>query len=175
MGEFGVATRFKPGQSGNPGGRPKTRIVAEMLSALGNEVDPETLKSYFQIAAERLMSEVFRGNVQAFREFADRVDGRTALHVELAGGLQVQHSGSDWEAKYQQATLAEQDLMDAELEDRILAQAEEIKLRRLDTPENRSRNRMREFSRRTAAGENPEEVLKTMKSPEVGPTPVYQN
>ncbi|MHB8499715.1 MAG: DUF5681 domain-containing protein [Candidatus Acidiferrales bacterium] len=173
--EFGVATRFKPGQSGNPGGRPKTRILAEMLSALGNEVDPETLKSYFQIAAERLMSEVFRGNVQAFREFADRIDGRSTQHVELAGGLQVQHGESEWVAKYHAATPEEREQMTTELDDKILARAEKILARRLDTPENRARNRINEFNRRTAAGENPAEVLKTLKSPEAGLTPVYQN
>jgi hypothetical protein len=174
--EFGVATRFKPGQSGNPDGRPKSRILAEMLAAIGNEVDPETLKSYFQIAAERLMREVFRGNVQAFREFADRVDGRSIQNGELHGGLHVrQHDGSEYAARFANATPEERAQMRAEFEDKILAAAEAIKARRLDTPENRARNRMDEFTRRTAAGENADEVLRTLKSPEAGLTPVYRN
>lgn len=156
--EFGVATRFKPGQSGNPDGRPKSRILAEMLAAIGNEVDPETLKSYFQIAAERLMSEVFRGNVQAFREFADRVDGRSTQHVELSGGLQVQHHDSEWAARYENATPEEREQMATELDDKILACAELIKAKRADTPENRYRDRLREYSDRIAAGESHEAI-----------------
>jgi uncharacterized protein DUF5681 len=157
MKEFGVATRFKPGQSGNPGGRPKTRIVAEMLSALGNEVDPETLKSYFQIAAERLMTEVFRGNVQAFREFANRVDGRATQHVELRGGLEVNHQG-EWQQAWDKATPEEREHMIVELDDKILAAAEQIKAKRADTPENQYRDRLREYDRRRASGETHEAI-----------------
>jgi hypothetical protein len=36
--ELGIETRFKPGVSGNPGGRPKTRILAEMLCAAESDV-----------------------------------------------------------------------------------------------------------------------------------------
>lgn len=163
--EFGIKTRFQPGVSGNPGGRPKTRILAEMLAAIGNEVEPKSGKVFFQIAAEALLRKVFRGNIAAFKEFADRIDGRATQHVELSGGLQMQGGESEFSAKYAAADPAAREQMMRELDDRILAHAEAIKARRLDTPENRARNRMDEFSRRTAAGENPEEVLRTMKSP----------
>jgi hypothetical protein len=166
--ELGIATRFQPGVSGNPGGRPKTRILAEMLAAIGNEVEPKSGKSFFQVAAEALVGEVFRGDVQAFKEFADRVDGRSTQTVELSGGLQVGHH-TEWEQAWQKATPEERERMNAELDDKILAAAEVIKLNRLDTPENRYRNWMREFSARTAAGENPDHVRATMKSPPVGP------
>jgi Family of unknown function (DUF5681) len=155
--EFGVATRFKPGQSGNPDGRPKSRVIAEMLAAIAGEIDPETLKSYFQIAAEKLMSEVFRGNVQAFREFADRVDGRSTQHVELTGGLQVGHH-TEWEQAWHKATPEERRRMTEELDDKILATAELIKAKRADTPENRYRNRMLEYHDRIAAGESHEAI-----------------
>jgi uncharacterized protein DUF5681 len=155
--EFGVATRFKPGQSGNPDGRPKSRILAEMLAAIGNEVDPETLKSYFQIAAEKLMSEVFRGNVQAFREFADRVDGRSTQHVELSGGLQTSPR-TEWEQAWQNASPEERKRMNEELDDKILAAAELIKAKRADTPENRYRARLQEYNDRIAAGESREAI-----------------
>jgi hypothetical protein len=129
-----------------------------MLAAIGNEVDPETLKSYFQIAAERLMSEVFRGNVQAFREFADRVDGRATQSVELTGGLQVQHSASAWEAEYNSASHRRRTEMLREHEDEILARAKEIRAKRADTPENHYRDRMREYDDRIADGESHEAI-----------------
>lgn len=34
----GEATRWKPGQSGNPGGRPKRRLIDEVLHPLGTAV-----------------------------------------------------------------------------------------------------------------------------------------
>jgi len=83
--DLGIATRFKPGQSGNPGGRPKTRELTEMLRAVCNEIDPKSRKSFFQLAAESLLREVFAGDVQAFKELADRVEGRTVQQVELSG------------------------------------------------------------------------------------------
>ncbi len=176
IGKLGIATRFKPGVSGNPGGRPKTRILAEMLSAIGNEIEPKSGKVFFQVAAEALVRKVFRGDIGAFKEFADRIDGRATQHVELGGGLQFQQHGksewSEWLTRYTTATPEEREQLSTELDDKILAMAERIKARRLDTPENRARNRMDEYDRRIAAGEKPDEVLKTLKSPAAG---VYQN
>jgi hypothetical protein len=154
--ELGIKTRFQPGVSGNPGGRPKTRILAEMLAAIGNEVEPKSGKTFFQVAAESLVSKVYRGDVQAFKEFADRVDGRATQHVELSGGLQAQHG--EWAAKYDAATPEEREQMTTELDDRILAAAEQIKALRADTPENRYRARLREYGRRKAAGESHEAI-----------------
>jgi hypothetical protein len=83
--EVSIATQFQPGKSGNPGGRPKIRVLAEMLAAVGNQVEKKSGKTYFQLAAEALLSKAFNGDVQAFRELADRIDGRTTQSVELAG------------------------------------------------------------------------------------------
>lgn len=165
--ELGIKTRFRPGVSGNPGGRSKTRVLAEMLSAIGGEIEPKSGKTWFQLAAEALVSKAFRGDAQAFREFADRVDGRTTQNVELTGGLQVQHGQSEWMARYEKATPEERAQMKQQLDDEILASAERIRLERVDTPENRYRNWMREYSSRVAAGENPDDVRATMKSPPV--------
>jgi hypothetical protein len=155
--ELGITTRFKPGVSGNPGGRPKTRILAEMLAAIGNEVEPKSGKTFFQVAAESLVRKVFRGDIGAFKEFADRVDGRSTQHVELTGGLQVGHH-TEWQHAWDKATTEERERMSAELEDKILATAEHIKARRADTPENRYRDRLREYDRRKAAGESHEAI-----------------
>jgi len=155
--EFGIKTRFQPGVSGNPGGRPKTRILAEMLAAIGNEVEPKSGKVFFQIAAEALLRKVFRGDIGAFKEFADRIDGRSTQHVELAGGLQVNQQ-TEWQQAWDKATPEERRRMNTELDDKILAAAERIKLERADTPENRYRDRLREYQDRIAAGESHEAI-----------------
>jgi hypothetical protein len=172
--ELGIKTRFKPGESGNPSGRPKTRIMSEMLASIGNEVDAKSEKTIFQLAAEALLDRVFSGDVQAFKEFADRVEGRSLQTVELTGGLQVQHSRSDWETKLQNATPEEREQMIQEFDDRILAAAANIMAHR-NRPDHvkRTEDRMREFNRRTEAGEDPGHVLATMKTPPVGLTPIH--
>jgi Family of unknown function (DUF5681) len=80
-----MTTRFKPGQSGNPAGRSKTYVLTDILNAIGNEVDPKTGKTYFQVAAEAMLSKAFRGDVQGFREIADRVEGKPRQRLELSG------------------------------------------------------------------------------------------
>jgi hypothetical protein len=155
--ELGIKTRFQPGVSGNPGGRPKTRILAEMLSAIGNEIEPKSGKVFFQVAAEALLRKVFRGDIGAFREFADRIDGRSTQHVELAGGLQVGHH-TEWEQAWHKASPEERQRMNAELDDRILAAAESIKAMRADTPENRYRDRLHEYRDRIGGGESHEAI-----------------
>jgi hypothetical protein len=105
--DLGIRTRFRPGFSGNPGGRPRTRILAEMLAAVGDQVEKKSGKTYFQLAAQALVGKAFNGDVQAFREFADRIDGRTTQHVELASpnGRPIEiDSQSEWQREWQAAT-----------------------------------------------------------------------
>jgi hypothetical protein len=160
IGELGIKTRFQPGVSGNPGGRPKTRILAEMLAAVGDQVEAKSGKTYFQLAAEALVGKAFNGDVQAFREFADRIDGRATQHVELsgrAGGSITIDSGKLWMEEWQSAPIPRRLEMERELEDKILAEAAKIVAKR-NIPDNEKqyRTRMREFHDRTVAGENAE-------------------
>jgi Family of unknown function (DUF5681) len=85
MGELGIATRFKPGQSGNPTGRPKNYALSEVLAALGEEIEAKSGKTIAQLGCEALLQKVLRGDVQAFREFADRIEGKPRQKVELSG------------------------------------------------------------------------------------------
>ena len=176
MGEIGISTRFQPGVSGNPGGRPKTRVLSEMLAAIGNETESKSGKTYYQLAAEAFLGQAFDGNVHAFREFADRVEGRTTQRVELSGverhPIAVAVKGA-WEREWETASFERRQQVELELEDKILQHAEKIKARR-NRPEHEKRYelRMREFRERCAAGEDPEEVLATMKTPPVGPIAV---
>jgi len=78
---------WQPGQSGNPGGRPKTRDLAEayreqLAKVLAN--DPEG-RTFAQVIAETMILQAARGSVGAAREIADRVLGkpRQALDIDI--------------------------------------------------------------------------------------------
>ena len=69
--------KWKPGQSGNPKGRPPTKLYKEALNAalrkLSESGDPaETAE---QIAAAHIVR-AKSGDIAAIKEFADRMDGK---------------------------------------------------------------------------------------------------
>lgn len=66
--------QWKPGQSGNPGGRPKTKQVRDALQKLVNELGLEP-------AVRAIYAKAINGDVSAFREIADRLDGKVAQPV----------------------------------------------------------------------------------------------
>jgi Family of unknown function (DUF5681) len=69
----GEAHRFKPGQSGNPGGRPKTGALTRAFRAVLEQPVPgdRRKRSYAQAIAERIV------------DFAMRGQGRTVPCVQL--------------------------------------------------------------------------------------------
>jgi hypothetical protein len=74
MAEWLKEHQWKPGQSGNPGGRPKTKQVRDALQKLVNELGLEpAVRAIYTKAAE--------GDVAAFREIADRLDGKVAQPI----------------------------------------------------------------------------------------------
>jgi len=81
----GEATQFKPGQSGNPGGRPKmahlSHACRELLAALVPN-DPEG-RTYAQAIAETLAQKALAGDIRAAQEIADRAEGRARQSVEI--------------------------------------------------------------------------------------------
>ena len=67
-------TKWKPGQSGNPHGRPKKEnCLTDILKA---KVDPEEL-------AERLIAKANEGDMIAMKYIYDRVDGRPKESVDI--------------------------------------------------------------------------------------------
>ena len=82
--------RFQPGQSGNPGGRPKEKPFREALrlelAAAGE--DNKALRTI----ARALIDKAAEGDMAAIREVADRVDGKVAhaiVNDEESGPLQI--------------------------------------------------------------------------------------
>jgi hypothetical protein len=80
---FGSAYRFKKGQSGNPGGRPK---CAEISSALRAKLKSETTKklrgrTYAEKLVDEWVEQGLDGNVSAISGIADRAEGRPAVTI----------------------------------------------------------------------------------------------
>ena len=71
MSRRGVGRPFKPGQSGNPGGRPKSRALTD---ALEQTIDKHEL-------GEKLWALALKGDMQAIKYIYDRIEGTpTQLH-----------------------------------------------------------------------------------------------
>jgi len=102
---IGKATQFRKGQSGNAGGRPKSRLLSEALRNRLAETKPHDSlgRSYAQIVAENLIEIACSegpGAVHAASEIADRIEGRAPQSIaisELTADLQ---SRSDSELQF---------------------------------------------------------------------------
>lgn len=68
---------WKPGQSGNPKGRPKKKPFAEVLEQMISQ-EPEALESVVKAA----LTEASNGNVQAQKMISEILDGKPTQQVE---------------------------------------------------------------------------------------------
>jgi hypothetical protein len=68
---------FKPGQSGNPGGRPP-KPITDALTELANEVVPgdKLKRTYAQKATQAVWDKATKGDVRSFEVIADRIEGK---------------------------------------------------------------------------------------------------
>jgi hypothetical protein len=81
----GEATRWKPGQSGNAGGRPKTAPLSQACrEVLAQPVpnDPEG-RTYAVAIAQTLAGKALEGDIRAVQEIADRTEGRARQSTEI--------------------------------------------------------------------------------------------
>ena len=100
---------FKPGQSGNPGGRPKKtpytaahRLIAEMVGVADLNILPTD--TIAECVAKIMAREALKGKVNAAKEIADRTDGTPRQTVEIR---------QDGSAVQVEARLSAGDLVDA--------------------------------------------------------------
>jgi hypothetical protein len=73
--------RFKKGQSGNPGGRPKGRSLTAALRELVQQ--EHNGRQILDLIAERIVREALSGKYPFAREVLERLDGRTTERVEV--------------------------------------------------------------------------------------------
>jgi ribosomal protein L17 len=81
-----VATQWKPGQSGNPAGRPKSLTLSEAYRrelAKIDETDPQK-RTFAEVLAEQMIVKAKTGDVAALREVADRVEGKAKQTITLS-------------------------------------------------------------------------------------------
>jgi hypothetical protein len=100
----GEATRFKKGSSGNPGGRPKKKPLTEALEQIYS--NPKEA----QEAALAMAKKVKKGDVRAFSEVANRLEGKVAQQV----GLDVTVAMTPGEMQKASAILDRMRVIDAE-------------------------------------------------------------
>jgi Family of unknown function (DUF5681) len=83
--DVGKQTQWKKGESGNPGGRPKSKTLPDAYKNKLEEPvpnDPEG-RTWAELIAEAQVRDAVRGNVQAAREIADRTEGRARQAIEF--------------------------------------------------------------------------------------------
>jgi hypothetical protein len=102
-----LGNRFKPGESGNPEGRPKLTLLSEALREQLAEVLPGVdERTTAEHIARSMIREALTGNVVAAREIADRTEGRPKQSVD------IDMSVRDWRQLAQAHGLSEQDVID---------------------------------------------------------------
>ena len=80
---------WKPGESGNPGGRPKTKPLTEELQRLLKQEAPKGEgRTWAALIAEALLTKAREGDVRAITELANRVEGKSLQAVDLKADLQ---------------------------------------------------------------------------------------
>lgn len=86
--------RFRRGESGNPGGRPKRRQWTDALERFGDQPLPEPVRlalklprsaTWVDAGTVAAFRQVIKGNVQALKEVIDRVEGKAAQRIEVSG------------------------------------------------------------------------------------------
>ncbi len=70
-----IATQFKPGQCGNPNGRPKRDWTVQSLIEEAMEEQDETGVPAKKIIYKKLVALAKKGDIQAIKEVGQRLDG----------------------------------------------------------------------------------------------------
>jgi hypothetical protein len=81
------AVKFQPGVSGNPSGRPKTRLFSAALLRIVEKKlanDPEG-RLLVDAIAQQLVAKATKGDLASIRELADRIEGTPMRSMSLGG------------------------------------------------------------------------------------------
>jgi hypothetical protein len=102
---IGIGTRFRKGISGNPGGRPRTRVLSEALRAQLGDIKPgdPTGRTSAEVVAANLIEIACGegpGAVHAANEIADRIEGRPRQSIEVSDITAELRTKSDEELRF---------------------------------------------------------------------------
>ena len=94
-----VETRWKPGQSGNPKGRPKKEkllepLIRELLESK-RRGDKEG-RQWKMIVAEELLRQFTKGNPAAIKEVLNRIDGPVKQSVEIDAEVEAKTNAREY-------------------------------------------------------------------------------
>lgn len=70
---------WQPGESGNPGGRPKRKPITELYEKLLN--DPKALKE-LEVSLRKIIKKANVGTVMQMREMTDRLEGKVTQPIQ---------------------------------------------------------------------------------------------
>ena len=102
---IGAGTRWKRGASGNPGGRPRTRVLSEALRnrlAEAKPDDPEHRTWAEAIAANliEIAASKSANAIAAANEVSDRAEGRPSQHLQISDFQADLQNRSDFELEF---------------------------------------------------------------------------
>lgn len=102
---IGAGTRWQKGQSGNPGGRPRSRILSEALRAQLGQLKPDDPqgRTFAEIVAANLVEIACSsgpGALAAANEITNRLEGRAHQSVEISDVTRELRSKSDGELQH---------------------------------------------------------------------------
>ena len=83
--------RFKPGQSGNPGGRAKTKLISQAYQELLEELDTKKRRTIAQEIAKQIIQKALKGDLAAAKEATDRTEGKAVDQTQLFIGGTIEH------------------------------------------------------------------------------------
>src|SRR2546430_2126666 len=81
---YGLDTRFKPGVSGNPSGRPKKLFITKMYE---NVLDKAQHRKQIEESLLETLKSRGMAKVLLLREMAERTEGKIAQTVEVEGDI----------------------------------------------------------------------------------------
>jgi hypothetical protein len=101
------STRWKPGQSGNPAGRPKSITLSEALRLELAKASPEGdgEQTYAEAIAAILCQTAATGNILAAKEIADRTEGKPKQAVDMTMNV------NDWRELARQHGVSQEDVL----------------------------------------------------------------
>ncbi|MEE8607595.1 MAG: DUF5681 domain-containing protein [Nitrospiraceae bacterium] len=79
--------RFKKGESGNPSGRPKTKLLTQAYRELLEQISgpKKNRKTLAQVLAQNAVEQAKKGSLAALKEITDRTEGKAVQPLSHSG------------------------------------------------------------------------------------------